>query len=111
MSDPKQQDRRPLARHLPSVSEQVLAMSEDHLAGAMAAMSEQINRIASDLSRIDLGTRTSGRSAASDAVHTVMWGMANINLDRVVRLGAEVDLAREKVAAEHRAAQSTKEQS
>lgn len=62
----------------------------------LAQMVAQVHRIADDIEREGRRRETDTNNAgwaASQVLHTLMWGLANLSLDRLVSLAAEVDAA------------------
>lgn len=74
-----------------------LAGAINETAAGLRRLAERVERTAADVPLVGTGPgRTTYAAIASDVVHEVTWGVANLNTERLVREAADADVAHAK---------------
>lgn len=66
----------------------LVAYTNQHLKDRLVGVADQLRRMAAEVEQLQSRVEHDPTSAASNAVHTVMWGVANLNLDSLISYSA-----------------------
>jgi hypothetical protein len=81
-----------------SIPPSVEAMHADFLRDALTQRADGLRRIADAFDRLakDVDSTASYSRIAAQALHELTWGVANLNVERLINEGAGADVARAK---------------